>query len=440
MPAHQMNMVGLLSIYVKESDGTDEDTDRSSKYGHEVAVMADEENENEDDETHLLEEHDDMDNVLGLDENESDDHQNDEAESVSLSTFLAASSLKRQVVVGPPQDADIRPKKRTPPQVHLARIEDKFHKFTQSISMDRVYSATLSLRRHDKSCESHIEENQDSAKSSVLPETNTDKKRRLPLDDFDKRLGLRARHPNPVVEITSSFLGPLMRILRVLCFLFRVCFNMTTWKDPYLSFWCLCFLILLALLLLIFPWRLFFGITGLILFGPQNIFLKSRMENMIKTRGEASAVRKQEDDIDQSEKINDTPLSANMEEPQAAKPQKLGARRLLQRRIDVITHLNFKKRNKNESGDFAHGSVANTNNLSGPTKGPALDRPAFTTSTIARGKKSFASREVVVPYSRFHKERFYDFPPDPTVSRCTVIAFDDGKVLDHVALADGEQN
>ena len=432
-----MNMVGLLSIYVKESDGTGEDTDRQSKDGHEVAVGADEENEHEDDDTHLLDDLGDMDNVLGLHDHESDDHHNDEAEAVSLSTFLTAPSLNRQVVVGPPQDADVRSEKRTPPQVHLARIEDKFHKFTHSISMDKVFSATLSLRRHDKDCEIQVEKNQDSAKSSALPETNTNKKRRLHLDDFDKRLGLHTRHPNPVVEITSSFLGPLMRILRVLCFVFRVCFNMATWRDPYLSFWCLCFLILLVLLLLIFPWRLFLGITGLILFGPQNIFLKSRMEKMIKTRDEASALREEEDDKKQEEKINNTPLSAKMEEPQTAKPQKLGARRRLQERIDVMAHLKLKKRNKNEPADLVHSSITNINDLSGPTQGTVLDRPAFTTSSIARGKKSFAPREVVVPYSRFHKERFYDFPPDPTLSRCTVITFDDGKVPGHDAI-DGE--
>lgn len=79
----------------------------------------------------------------------------------------------------------------------------------------------------------------------------------------------RLRHTNPVTEITSSYLGPLMRIFRILCTLTRVIFNVGVWSDPYLSFWVLCFLILLLLVLIVFPWRLFFFAVGIICFGPQ---------------------------------------------------------------------------------------------------------------------------------------------------------------------------
>jgi len=45
-------------------------------------------------------------------------------------------------------------------------------------------------------------------------------------------------------------------------------------------------------------------------------------------------------------------------------------------------------------------------------------RPAF--SANARGtKRSQIPRDVAVPYFRFRKDRFYDWPPDPTVSRAT---------------------
>jgi len=45
-------------------------------------------------------------------------------------------------------------------------------------------------------------------------------------------------------------------------------------------------------------------------------------------------------------------------------------------------------------------------------------RPAF--SANERGtKRSQIPRDVAVPYFRFRKDRFYDWPPDPTVSRAT---------------------
>lgn len=45
-------------------------------------------------------------------------------------------------------------------------------------------------------------------------------------------------------------------------------------------------------------------------------------------------------------------------------------------------------------------------------------RPAF--SANARGtKRSQIPHDVAIPYFRFRKDRFYDWPPDPTVSRAT---------------------
>ena len=48
------------------------------------------------------------------------------------------------------------------------------------------------------------------------------------------------------------------------------------------------------------------------------------------------------------------------------------------------------------------------------------DRPVFS-STIhgAVAGRKIQPRSVAVPYSRFKKDRFFDWPPDPTVSRAT---------------------
>jgi hypothetical protein len=48
-----------------------------------------------------------------------------------------------------------------------------------------------------------------------------------------------------------------------------------------------------------------------------------------------------------------------------------------------------------------------------------LERPVFTTQKNAGTAVTRKGRAVAIPYSRFRKERFYDWPPDPTVSRAT---------------------
>lgn len=48
-------------------------------------------------------------------------------------------------------------------------------------------------------------------------------------------------------------------------------------------------------------------------------------------------------------------------------------------------------------------------------------RPAFSTQHNSRSSKKLRPREVAVPYSKLRKDRFYDWPPDPTVSRATPV-------------------
>ena len=52
-------------------------------------------------------------------------------------------------------------------------------------------------------------------------------------------------------------------------------------------------------------------------------------------------------------------------------------------------------------------------------------RPAFYAHTKPT-RRNQIPRDVAVPYFRFRKERFYDWPPDPTVSRATplLVSFD----------------
>ncbi len=74
---------------------------------------------------------------------------------------------------------------------------------------------------------------------------------------------------NPLAALSSTFLEPILNVINVYILAVRTVFNITHWKDPYLSFLFLVMLIVLMLLLAVFPWRSFFYTSGTVLFGPQ---------------------------------------------------------------------------------------------------------------------------------------------------------------------------
>jgi hypothetical protein len=61
------------------------------------------------------------------------------------------------------------------------------------------------------------------------------------------------------------------------------------------------------------------------------------------------------------------------------------------------------------------------------------DRPAFHSDLHGQSTSNskLQPRAVAIPYSRFKKERFYDWPPDPTVSRATPITLHPEEPTDH---------
>lgn len=83
-----------------------------------------------------------------------------------------------------------------------------------------------------------------------------------------------AKFTNPLAALTQTFLEPVMKAIEVYLYTIRSGFNVFTWKDPILSFWVLVFMILMCVVLIVFPWRLFFFLIGFIGFGPQNILLR----------------------------------------------------------------------------------------------------------------------------------------------------------------------
>jgi hypothetical protein len=191
-----------------------------------------------------------------------DDDEDDEEEEGDNHSMPHAvwGSLVRRIPLGPPQDTDVKPVKRGRPQLILSRAENTLHRLTFGLSMDKLYHSTLAAGRNTGN--PLVSPGRENSDSNV-------RRKRMPLDDYDKRLGLRTRSKNPVLEITSSFLGPLMRMFRIFLVITRVIFNIGIWQDPFLSFWVLCFLLVLMFILVIFPWRNFMFLVGLFFFGPQ---------------------------------------------------------------------------------------------------------------------------------------------------------------------------
>ena len=174
------------------------------------------------------------------------------------------ASTTRRIRVGPPQNSDTSGRK-VPPQVHLSRVEHMLHRATKNISVEHVHFPPPHLQM-----QLGKEVNVKGPASDVITQ-----KEKQNFDEFDRLLGFRTKNPNPILRITSSFLGPLMRIIRIVIYATRIAFNLSSWRDPYLTFWAFSFFCTLAFILLIFPWRTFFFLSSLVLLGPQVRFWSS---------------------------------------------------------------------------------------------------------------------------------------------------------------------
>jgi hypothetical protein len=73
-------------------------------------------------------------------------------------------------------------------------------------------------------------------------------------------------------------------MLKIGLSVFRAGFNLLTWSDPYLTFLVQMGSIILMLILLVFPWRLFFLLVGVGLVGPQNLLVRIMLEKKAKMK------------------------------------------------------------------------------------------------------------------------------------------------------------
>ncbi|KAL7573041.1 hypothetical protein ACA910_018733 [Epithemia clementina (nom. ined.)] len=96
---------------------------------------------------------------------------------------------------------------------------------------------------------------------------------------LDKLLGVKQySHNNPLVSRLGLYVEPMIdAVLGYLC-LFRAFFNLVTWQDPYLTFLLSVFLLVLAVVLFIIPWRPTLFAVGMLFVGPQNWVIRKLRE------------------------------------------------------------------------------------------------------------------------------------------------------------------
>ena len=262
---------GRLSVYYSAAPQTL--TEQASN--DDIGVESDEDSDNRDDDTIMADSGD------GLFNFDSDSEDEDEEENGGLVAYQSSRSLVRttselrRIVPGPPQNTDVRGRK-IPPQLILQKIERIIHKVSMKLSVELVSAPPCATMPHPEgssmeigSCSALNASMSDSDDGGMNKQTSAHRKKKAMHDAFDRLLGLNTKSANPVIRIASGYLGPLMRVVRVATYIVRISFHISTWKDPFLSFWVFVGLLILLFVLIIFPWRNFFLLLVMASVGPQ---------------------------------------------------------------------------------------------------------------------------------------------------------------------------
>jgi hypothetical protein len=256
---------GRLSVYYSAPEGgfvanadAEEDDDNDDETDH-------------DDETVMSESQMMGDGGFDMDSG-SDEDEDDNLNGVDIHYRRVAEEQKRakgrqrimaRVDLGPPQDSDVKGKK-IPPQETLKKLEHRMYKLSGNVSVEFVHSGPQNFTEGDFATDTGMTQPSKELKNKMLQ-----KAKKAQADEYDKILGYSVSYTNPIQRILSSFMGPVMRMMRVGIYIFRISYSISAWRDPILSFWLLVFLVLLFLVLIVFPWREFFFLTSVATIGPQ---------------------------------------------------------------------------------------------------------------------------------------------------------------------------
>ncbi len=184
------------------------------------------------------------------------DKKDDDLAPDSGSTRAVQQTDKSEVplVLFPDQNVDVTGPKKGKLTDDLAEIKEKVSEFWFHLFVEKAY-----VVRHPNAC--------------FFGQARRSDKRRKTTDiskDLDKVLNTgQYSQSNPVMSRVGLYIEPLVGCAQIFLCAFRSVFNALTWQDPYLTFWITTFVAIAAVVLFVFPWRLFLFITGLVVVGPQ---------------------------------------------------------------------------------------------------------------------------------------------------------------------------
>ena len=380
-------MHGRLSVYYVNPTEDDEAADQNNQ--------GDDSSNNSDDETVIT--------TTGMGDTMFDmENLEDEDDEEELQMHHGSRRSKSRVHLGTPQSNDIEGRK-VPPQVTLKKMEYLFHKFSLKVAYELVAAPPVDgesvlqsayARGKEEREYKDLDESEKKAAAAL--------KRRYQLDEFDRLLALEFKSANPVNRILASFLGPMMRMGRTVIYVIRIAFNATTWRDPFLSFWISMVLLLVWIILLIFPWKLFFLLTTLVLVGPQNIMVRYALIKRAERKEREKREAVMSGDWDNAS--NQGGMGSNVSTSSGDSARRTG----------LLTGVSLFPRRTTRKGQ-KRPSIDNMEGMAGERAPFSSDLYGKPTST------KLSPRSIAIPYSHVRKERFYDWPPDPTVSRATPI-------------------
>ena len=241
----------------------------------------------------------------------------------------------------PEQDIDRQgPSTGTKLTDDMAEIKEQMHKFTCHLFNDKTHVIKQANAVYFGSTTKH-------GAKKRKHDVDTDLQRLLQVGQYS--------HANPIVSRIGQYLEPLVGGAQAWLCGCRACFNIYTWRDPFLSFWISLWGIVTVAILFVFPWRLFLLGVGLIVVGPQNLIFR-----WLKERREQS------------------------------KPPPLRSRIMTNDEVSILE-------------DFPEDQPLFAGHPAPNQHATPIDRDHLDAREV---------HHVVVPYSRLMYQRFYDWPPE----------------------------
>jgi len=280
----------------------------------------------------------------------------------------------------PEQDASVTDGRKKPLKEDMLELHERMMRNTFHVFDNRVYIAR--------------DESGNSSRSATAPDTSTIQGKQE--SELRRLIGL-APPSNPVSARLADYLGPIVTILRTNNQIARAAFNLFTWKDPYLSFWVGWLLFFLIIFSLVFPYRLFAFVSGLAFVGPQNLLLRIWRERRPSATKENSQL---------------------LEKGETLPCRSATLSKLTQRKS------RWKRKTPNDKAISTGNGDTSADNMG--IQASSVPQYFFSShthlvnGTMPQPTSSEADYELVVPYSLFRRNRFYDWPPDKKVSRVVV--------------------